>query len=419
MMKLYVASLVKKFSSVFFGVISTIALNRALGTSLRGEYAIMENGLALVVIVAHFGLSNVLPYFLREVGEEVVGSFASLFAWQFWLLLTGGMIFVATRESLLAGVMVLAGAASVYSTQLVQYSLIINFKATVVATIVGNLVNMILLVAMFVTNSGSVLVAFAIYAAKEIVLLTICAFMTSTSVLPRALRVDLLARVYRAAFLPMIINLLTVANYRTPVLIMGLMMIPIHDVGLYAVGVGLAQYLWLIPDVFKDVVTNFTARKDNVASVARALRFASAGVLLMLVFLTIFGQTVLHIMYGAEFVPAYLNMMLISGGVWGIVYVKLLGVLWLANGRWLYYVFVMLLSLGVTLGAGIPLSRVFGPAGFAAAASLSYLAAGLVFASAFSKRFRVPISQIVFPRPSEVVQVSSNLKRLISRNPDG
>ncbi len=100
-------------------------------------------------------------------------------------------------------------------------------------------------------------------------------------------------------------TLLISINYKVDVILLKFLNINLIEIGLYTVGVSLAEYGWLIPDIFKDVMINKTAKKDDIDNMTFSLRISSTMMILVFAFIIVGGKHMLMILFGSAFIGAY------------------------------------------------------------------------------------------------------------------
>ncbi len=168
-------------------------------------------------------------------------------------------------------------------------------------------------------------------------------------------------------------------NYRLDAFILGAFHGPVA-VGFYAVATSLAE------------VTSYGANAASIAAGPRAVRVDGRLVLARFTRVTVIGTAVIAIalalsapalvpfLYGADFSASVGPLLLLLPGVVALVYVKLLSVGLVAEGRPDLVTLAVLLSLGVTLAADLVLIPPFDATGAAAASTLAYAVGAVLIA---------------------------------------
>lgn len=154
--------------------------------------------------------------------------------------------------------------------------------------------------------------------------------------------------VLKFGIVPMLASLLVTLNYSVDIFFLRRMGEPI-ELSYYSLAAGIMNYVWLIPDAFKDVVFSRVAREEKSASIPFAIKCSIIILIAMVVGFSLFGKVFITIMYGVEFVNAYSVTMILFLGVFSMVLFKVLGIVLIAEGKRIPYFLLLLVSVIVML----------------------------------------------------------------------
>ncbi|WP_149024395.1 polysaccharide biosynthesis C-terminal domain-containing protein [Listeria cornellensis] len=253
--------------------------------------------------------------------------------------------------------------------------------------------NMVLTVIVYFIAPSYVFIALLVYAMKNIVpiIMTLMAIRNTERVddqrQRKSIKFSEWPKIMKQGFLPMLVTCLIALNYRMDILFLEWFHVAAFDVGMYSTGVQLAEYAWMLPDIFKDVMMNKNAKKDAIASLTFSIRMAMTLVLLFILFMAIFGKYIIIFLFGNAFADAYLTTLLMFLAVPFIIYSKIIGTLFIAQGKMGFYLVTLIISVLVNAGLNILLIPCWGIIGAAVASILSYTICGMMCVLWFKRKY--------------------------------
>lgn len=393
----YGMTLFKKGIVILTGLLSVVFLTRYLGPTLKGEYAYYMNFINIGVSILNMGISLVYVNYRRR--EKTPNQFRatfialSLFQYTLYIGIAVAMYFLGQSMDYVT-IMVLI-ALNVLSIQLTQINLVENIKKHTIIAITTAISNCLLTAVVYFIAPQYVFIALLVYAAKNIVPIVMTLLATKpernrqTQRKQKKIKVWKWATITRQGILPMIVTCLIALNYRMDILFLGWFHVAAADIGLYSTGVQLAEYAWMLPDVFKEVMLNKNAKGDAISSLTFSIRMASTLVLLFIGFMAAFGHYIIVFLFGPEFAGAYFTTLLMFLAIPFIIYSKIIGTLFSAQGRWGFYLWTLIISVLVNSGLNVLLIPTFGIVGSAVASILSYAICGLMCVIWLKKHYTV------------------------------
>ncbi len=174
-----------------------------------------------------------------------------------------------------------------------------------------------------------------------------------------------------------LLTVLIAANYRLDILMMEQLGVQSSELGVFAVGVALTEYLWLVPDAFKDVQIKRSGAGATTAAAARAARTAVAVLLPLVVAFAVLGWEAVPRVFGRDYADAYLYALPMLLGSLMMSYTKILGAHLVSLNHIGGYLLIMLCSVALNTLANLALVPWIGPWGAIWASVASYSLAGL------------------------------------------
>lgn len=412
----YVFTIFTKVAAVFIGLLASSYSNRFLGPDLKGELGRISSLLSVVAVTANFGLYQPYPYYKRQDEPDVLNKFLRIFMLQFLAYMVIGVIgavafdsFELTAVCLLAPIQVLANQLSfMIMVEDVKFKNVIFFTARITNTLVTILA--------FYTMERTIMVALVLIVIGDVI--TVIFALARMKRLPNPLRADLrfAARIVPFGIVSMITTLMLTLNYRVDTLMMGYMYaIPDAEIGFYTLGVSLSEYGWLIPDAFREVLFSRTAKDDAVSEVTMSMKVNLYLTLLMIAGILLLGRPVIHLLAGAEYLPAYPVTVLLIAGIVPMSYFKIIGTLLLAQGKKGVYLGMLTGSVVVNILCNMVTIPLWGKMGAALSSVISYMVAGGLFLLYYLRTYQIPLRQVFLFSEEEIAMLRRKAEHVLRR----
>ena len=409
----YFVSLLKKSSTIVFGIISVAFLSRAMGPEIKGEYDTFINIVCILNVALNFGISTIYPNYVRKREDWTLSTFMGFSLIQLLLYLAVAIVCFAIVGDTTILLVLLCLALSIFTIQMNNISLVESYRLNAVANILSAVFNAFLAGALFACQVTDIDAFLALYCVKEMIVGFIAIVGLRRSFSGRMVSFRQMPRMLMVGFIPMLTNLLVMVNYRIDVIFLNYFDVQFGQIGLYTAGLALAEYAWIIPDIFKDVLINKTARNDDIRSVTFCVRAATTFMLLSYAVLIVGGKVLIELLYGSAFSGAYGVTVVVFAGVFSMIYCKLLGTLYIAQGRWNFYCAVLAIGVALNVCANCLFIPHFGIYGAAATTVISYSVIGLLFLITFKRAYSLKLSELVLlngPDVKRLREVASSLK---------
>jgi O-antigen/teichoic acid export membrane protein len=399
----YLLSAAKKASTILFGVAAVAFLSRALGPAGKGEYDTVINSVQIWNVILNFGVSAIYPHYVRTREHWTLPTFLAFSLLQFLVLF--GIALVWFWFDAFGGLMVFCIACGVLSIQTNHLSLVEDYGWNALAGILSGFLYALLAGLLYFLDLARVEVVLWLYCVKELTVSGILLWRFRRQ-MPRSLiRWQEMIPMLGKGLIPMLTGLLTMVNYRLDVLLLGWFDVPYEQIGWYTAGMGIAEYAWIVPDLFKDVLIHKTSHTSDTQSVAFCLRLSSTFLFFCYAAFVFFGVFAIRLLYGSDYLAAYPVTLIVFGGVYGMTFAKLLGTLYLAEGRWRFYFWTLLgaVALNALLNAwSIPIFGIYG-AGWTTV--LSYSFAGMLFLLDFKRRYHWRMRELLWIKSKDLYAV--------------
>ncbi|MHB8062205.1 MAG: oligosaccharide flippase family protein [Ruminiclostridium sp.] len=389
-------SVASKVILAFLGVLNMVFINRLLGPTLRGEYAYILNIMNLATLFLNLGIYHSYPYFRRKNIDNLVEKYINNVVLQLIIYTSISLILCyISRDKKLIIIFTLI--------PLMILNRQINFIVMIEDINLRNRINILTeflytigVLAAYLLTLQSLVIFFLLLYFRAIVQIVSAVLIFKIKISIKFIDLKLLFDSIKIGFVSMLSLLMITLNYKVDVLILKLFT-DYTQIGLYSVGVVLAEQAWLISDAFKEVLFSKSARKDNINEILISLKINIVLTIFMFIVIAIFGQELIVILFGKEFAGSYLVTVILFAGIIGMVMFKMIYPLFVATGKQNTCLLVLSGSVVINCIFNFSLIPQFGIVGSAAASVLSYNACGWIFMTIFCKQYNLKILNSLLP----------------------
>ena len=180
-------------------------------------------------------------------------------------------------------------------------------------------------------------------------------------------------------------------------------------VSIYSVAVGVADYLWLIPDSFKEVLFSKAAFKDKTDSFNISLKISVIFTSMASLVLLCIGKWAIPFLYGAEFFESYSVMAILLIGIPFMSVFKILSPLYVTQGDTRTYLMNLLCGIICNVILNAILIPKVGIMGAAVATVVSQISCGIYALGHYATKNHVPLKKIFTINSGEL----KSIKRII------
>lgn len=186
--------------------------------------------------------------------------------------------------------------------------------------------------------------------------------------------------------------------YKVDILILERMVSASH-VGVYSIGVAVAQLIWQVPTTINIVlfsrILNTRKSEDAVNRTTQLLRLLVPFVLLAGILLFFFANIFVSIFYGEEFIESTLVIQVLLPGIIALVFSKIIHADIQGRGEPLFVLMPFIVALSLNIILNLILIPEYGIVGAAFASSLSYVVEAALIIFKFKKKFSLPFAKML------------------------
>ncbi|MGG1687206.1 polysaccharide biosynthesis C-terminal domain-containing protein [Pseudalkalibacillus sp. NRS-1564] len=391
---IYVISVLTKINIVFFTFIGSILLNRFLGPTLKGEYSYIINYVSIISLILTFSITKALPFYMKQYGKEIEKQFINFiyFLTLLYVFVTLAIYYYFDSKTLL--IILLFSIFSQFYQQISFIAMIKNLYWKSILNQIEVIVYTIILFITFFSDTNSNLdIIFLAYGFK--IIFGISLYIFKFRIYPNKVGLNLVRfkEIMIFGFFPTVSALLITLNYKVDVIILE-KYVSYYDLGLYSLGVTLAGMLWIIPDAFKDVLFNKTARNDSIKDIVFSIKFNIYISLVVFLGFLLFGNFFIKNIYGVDFAGAYSVVLILFLGNVPMIFFKMINTLYIAKGKQKIAMFILSIAVILNVISNFVLIPLFSIEGAALSSVISYMLCGMIFLRIFVKEYEIKLRDI-------------------------
>lgn len=407
----YSFSLLTKIFSVLVGFLFTVFQARFLGAEIKGQVATVNSIVSIAAIVFALGIHQAYPYYKRNTDVDILPIFMKI---AILLLTVYGIVAACTIAIFDLSAKYIA--VMIFSPLMV-YDAIVSYVTLIEAPNKRNITDMlvmfgelILVVVLWKTSEPTFILGVFIIAVKDITKAIIFTlgwrkriFVPSESIW------KWLPKLVKFGFFPMLSLLMATLNYRVDVIMLTGKVMD-SAIGVYSVGVTVAERIWMIPDAMKGVMVSHIAKGKDASETAMVIRLCNTGCLILILGIIALGKPFISWVFGDEYQGAYQITLILLLGVFSMIYYKAIANYNIALGKQAISFILLTISVLSNIAANYILIPVWGIYGAGIASVISYTVCGILFIVFFCRTTHIPIGDLLFIKKSDLVKAKKMLR---------
>ena len=408
----YSFSLISKVFSVLVGFLFTVFQARFLGAEIKGQVATVNSIVSVACIVFDFGISQAYPYFKRNSQRDVLPIFMKLALG----MLTASMVLVVSIITVFD--LPLKYIAILCFTPMMVYDGIVSYVTLIEEPNKRSLTDMLVMggellfvVLLWLFAKPSFLLGLAIIFAKNIIKAVICTFWWRKRIFAKSDPVvQWLPKLLKFGFFPMLSLLMSTLNYRVDVIMLD-GRVADALIGVYSIGVTVAERIWMIPDAIQGVMSSKLAKGKDAQETAFAIRLCNTGCLILIVGIIALGKPFIDLVFGPEYKGSYEITLLLLIGVFSMVYYKTIVSFNIVMGKQKVSFILLTTAVIANIVANYILIPTMGIYGAGIASVISYTVCGVLFAVYFCRVTKIPFTEMIVIKKDDIEKVIRRLKK--------
>ena len=203
--------------------------------------------------------------------------------------------------------------------------------------------------------------------------------------------------------------LVTTLNYRVDIIMLN-GRVPDASIGVYSIGILLAERIWLIPDAVKGVMVSNIAKGKDARETAYVIRISNTGCFVIILAIIALGKPFIDLMFGPEFEGAYQVTLIVLAGVLSMIYYKLIAAYNIALGKQVVSFVFLSVAVVVHIILNLILIPIWGIYGAGISSVISYAICALLFIIYFCRTTGIPLKDILFINKGDFKKLKAKLR---------
>ena len=209
----------------------------------------------------------------------------------------------------------------------------------------------------------------------------------------------------------MLAGLLVMINYKVDIVMLDLYSVSFSAIGIYSLGLSISEYLWVIPDIFKDVVQKRTAKDNAIETINFSLRCSSTFIIVAFCVLLVLNKNLFILLFGSDFAESFNITMILFLGVYSMIYYKIIGQLFISDGRSKQYFLILLFGAIANVVINCLTIPSYGIYGAVIASVVSYAGIGIVFLALYHKYYNGRVRDVAFIKKTDLKKLKRFLRK--------
>lgn len=404
----YAMGVVVNVLSLLVGVVYSSMLARYLGAEIKGETAYISSVVGIVNIILSFGLHQVYAYYRKTDGDVKNRYMNNIYAIFAVYALIATVLCVLYRGNLTLAAIIILSVIAAYMrvsgyVYLVENSVKRNILMLFVHILQLGFVGILMLVTKASLFWGVVNLIFL-----DLVLSVIYTAKLGVRINFKEVDIRFIGRIFGMGFVPMITILSSSLNYRVDILMMrAFPNVTLAQIGVYSIGVMLAEKVLLIPDALKSILLSKLAKGKTAEEVARVMRMCFPTCFIMFAGIAILGQPFIDFIYGAQYADAYMVTVIIMFGICAMMFHKMVEIYNIVNHRQSFTLMVLITSTILNVALNLYLIPRYAIIGAAVATVASDVYCAAVCLTDFSKRTKIKIRDMIFIKREDIKAIKT------------
>lgn len=407
----YVFAVTAKFTMVAVGFLYAMLNARFLGPELKGQVSYINSITGITMIVFTLGIHQAYPYYKRENVENIRNKYvhAIFFAFLVYVVLAA-VITPFMLGDIRVTIAVWLTPPMVLS-KLSRYLIMLetpNKKNR--WELLFEVAEVIVLFFLYLFAERNMYWIIGLLAAKNIISSIYYLWDIHEDLKITKTDVQWFGKFAAFGFLPMLALLMNNLNYRIDVLMMG-RIVPDAQIGIYSVGISIAEKIWLVSDSLRDVLYSKLVKGRDTEEVNKVIRISVSACTVLVLGLAALGKPFIILCFGKDYAESYYPMLIILFGTLVMVYYKIIQAYNIVHKKQKTNFLFLIISVIVNVVMNWFLIPVWGIYGAAAASLASYTVCALCFIFEYSHATKSRITDMLILKKSDIEMLKGLFKK--------
>lgn len=412
----YIYSIITKIVIVAFGLLYQAILARYLGAELKGNVAYISSITAVASIISTLGLNQLYPSYRKSSKDptNAKNQFMSIVIFLFGICVCIAVFFfvIMNERNRDLAVAILITPIFGYSSISGMVCLVENPNKRNGMLSIISIIEVIYVMILFLFTKRNYYWAVTAIVFSEIIKSFYFTYAQKITASKKYLNMKLIRKLFRQGIWLMIALLINNLNYKIDVLMLkGYQSVTLADIGVYSIGISIAEKAMLIPDAVKEILLSRLSKGADENEVCRTMRLCFPISVLTGFLLSLIAIPGTAFLFGKEYAGA-VNITIISvTGVSFMVFMKMVDMYNTARLKQKITVILLSISVIVNIVCNMIFIPAFGITGAAIATSLGHLICSICFLIYFVRQTGISARKAVLIQKEDYRMLINLIKK--------
>ncbi len=410
----YVLNVGTKIALLLIGIVTSMFSTRYLGVINKGTYAYISQIASICVTVLNLGIYQSYSFNYKKYGKETLKKYSDICFLQFIIYAALSAVIALSVKDFRITLAVILIPFNLLKFQYENFVIIENMRLRMFLHIFDKVLLTVSYALLYFTAESSVVYFVALTVFVDI--FTVAFYLCKLKYFPKIWQTDFsfLKEVLKFGWLPTLSLLLVQLNYSVDIFFLESLGTA-EQLGYYSFAVTIINYVWMLPDAFKEVLFSKSAKKLDRKNIALTLQISLGSILCCFAGFFFFGKILIKIFYGAEFIPSYSVILILIAGAFSMAIFKILGIVLVSQGKRGMHFITLAISVAINILANVLVIPHWGMYGAAWASVLSYTACAWILIPYFCKLFDFRIRELFFPTKESIQRLKNVISGVIKK----
>lgn len=360
----------------------------------------------MISLVLCLGVYQAYPYFKKEFKKDIYIEYINyIFGLLVLYIIIACILILNIDFDITTKISIILAPILMGIKQLNYVVLIENSKLRNTSNIKLDIFDIVLLAVLMVFTKANLVLCILFLIVKHLVFLFIAISNLQIKISDIRPTLKGIMPYIKYGIVPMLTVILMEINYKVDIIMLDRFYVSTTDIGIYSLGVMLAQKIWIITDALKDILLSKLAKGRTVDEVSKVTRISLFITILIIIGVICFGKPFIVLLYGKEYSGSYLVTLIIMAGVVGMVFYKMVYSYNVVNGH--KNINLILLGIAALLNIIVNIVAIphLGSLGAALASLVSYSICGIAFLMYFCIKTQTPIRNMLLINKNDIKMI--------------
>lgn len=409
----YIVSILSRICSVVIGLIYSILLARYLGTELRGQLSYVNSITTVTVIVFSFGVHQAYPYYKKNGRDNIAKKYnhVCILLFLFQCVIAGSVAYTLYAKLMDQRVIIAVLLTPILVvTKLITYQMMVeNPNKKNYWEVICEALEVIALVFLLLFSDKNLIYVLAVIIIKNAMACIYYLKYLKFDIYVEKSDFGFLKEIMVFGFFPMLSLLMNNLNYRVDIIMLG-NSVADSQIGIYSVGIQIAERVWLVSEAMRDVLFSKLVNGKDIEEVNKVIRICFTISLIVVIGIIVLGRPFINICYGKEYLDAYYPLIIVLSGTLVMVFYKIIQAYNNVHKKQKLNFWFLFISVLVNILLNACLIPLRGVIGAAIASLISYIVCATLFVVEYLYSTKSKFESILFINKNDVVAI----KQIIS-----